>query len=404
MEHHTASGQFSYGVENLVEDPDRGDFAGERLGLIVNPTSVDRNLVHTVDRLDEIQEAGKFSLSAIFAPEHGLHANLPPTVARAHHVDARSGLNVWSLYSETRQPTPEMLAAVDVLLFDLQDVGVRYYTFIWTMYYAMAAAAKQNKRFVVLDRPNPLGGLVAGPVLEPRVTSFVGLKPVALQHGMTVGELARLFNDRFLDGMVELSVIPMQGYEPCPTKFEEAGLWVPPSPNLPHLRTVWAHAATGLFDGTTASHGEGTPLPFEWVGHPSITETSAHHLAADLNQRELPGVKFRPMFSVPSAGKWAGEVCGGVQMHVVEPTALQSATVGVHMLAAFFAHSSIEWLPKSDLHTGRSDTDVLWIDRLVGNQDLRWAIDKNIPADEICLQWESEASTFEAAAAEYRLY
>lgn len=404
MEHFTAGRRFLYGIESLIEDPCKGDFAGKRLGLIANPTSVDQGLVHTVDRLREIQDVGNFSLNAIFAPEHGLHANLPPTVVRGHHVDPRSGLNVWSLYSDTRQPTPQMLADVDVLLFDLQDVGVRYYTFIWTMYYAMAAAAQQNKRFVVLDRPNPLGSMVAGPVLEPQVSSFVGLEPIALQHGMTVGELARLFNDRFLESQVELTVIPMQGYEPCPRESEEDGLWVPPSPNLPHLRTVWAHAATGLFDGTTASHGEGTPLPFEWVGHPSITETSAYDLAADLNERKLPGVKFRPMFAVPSAGKWSADVCGGVQMHIVDPNVMHPVSVGVHMLTAFFAHCSVEWLPVSDLHATGGDTNVLWIDRLVGNQDLRQAVDNNVAADEICTQWETEASTFGAAAREYRLY
>lgn len=401
-----APASLKLGVERLLGEPGLlATLAGKRVGLIVNPTSVDQRLVHTVDRLLAGQAHGRYTLTALFAPEHGLHAVAPATQAQSHGRDPRTGLPVWSLYSETRRPTPGMLADIDVLIFDLQDVGVRFYTFIWTMYHAMAAAARQGTTFLVLDRPNPLGSRVDGPLLDPGLASFVGLHILPLQHGMTVGELALLFNAEYLDPPVaDLRVVAMSGYDPSAGLSDLTLQWVPPSPNLPHRRSAWAHAATGLIDGTSLSQGIGTTLPFEWVGHPSISDRDAHRLASELNERSLPGVIFRPMLAIPAVSKCAGSTCGGVQMHLLDAPRYRPARTAVHLLSAALRHSQAGWLTDSDLHSSDHSVDVLWIDRLTGDREVRLRIDANEHPDRIVEDWEPAAREFAHASDQYRLY
>lgn len=397
---------FQLGVERLVNDPGLlATLTGRRVGLIVNPTSVDGRLVHTVDRLLAGQTQGGYTIAALFAPEHGLHAVAPATQTQSHGRDPRTGLPVWSLYSETRMPTPEMLADIDVMVFDLQDVGVRFYTFIWTMYQAMEACARQGTSFVVLDRPNPLGVRVDGPLLDPGLASFVGIRQLPLQHGMTVGELAMLFNAEHLDPPVEdLRVVAMSGYDAAATPFDPALLWVPPSPNLPQRRSAWAHAATGLIDGTTISQGVGTALPFEWAGHPSIDDQDAYRLAADLNDRGLPGVVFRPMMAIPTVSKCAGLACGGVQLHIVDPAVHEPARVGLHLLSAMLRAADAGWVTDSDLHSEDASADVFWVDRLAGTRSVRLGIDAGEEPDRIAREWEPAAREFARRTDRYRLY
>ncbi|MGB3730616.1 MAG: DUF1343 domain-containing protein [Microbacterium sp.] len=393
------------GVERLLaEDGGRSVLAGRRVGLIANPTSVDRALTPTADLLRAEEARGGYRLTALFAPEHGLHAAAEATSLQEHGVDPRTGLPVWSLYSETTEPTRRMLADVDVLVFDLQDVGVRYYTFIWTMYRAMAAAAREGRAFVVLDRPNPLGDRVDGPTLLPALQSFVGLAPLPMQHGLTVGELASYLAAELLGGQLDLTVVPMTGYDPGPPSGSAGLLWVPPSPNLPHRSSVWAHAATGLIDGTTASQGVGTSLPFEWVGDPSIDAAAARRLASELDAAELEGVAFRPMLARPSLGKAAGELCGGVQLHIVDADVFRPARVAVHLLAAMRGMSQTQWLARTDLHRDGEVGDFLWVDRLSGDDELRRMLDDGVHPDVIVEGWGAAAAQFSRAAEPHRLY
>ena len=268
------------GVERLLEDPDL--LKGKRVGLITNPTGVDSKMTSIVDLFAASDD---FELTALYGPEHGVRGDAQAGSTVSSYIDDVTGLPVYSLYGATKKPTPEMLNDVDVLVFDIQDVGTRYYTYIYTMAYAMEAAAEQGIPFVVLDRPNPQGGLrVEGPVLDPTYSSFIGLYPIPLKHGMTVGELARLFNREY-QIQADLEVVKMKGWKRS-MSFEETGLpFVMPSPNMPTTDTVNVYPATGLFEGTNLSEGRGTTKPFQLIGAPYI---EAHDYAKTLNALRLP--------------------------------------------------------------------------------------------------------------------
>lgn len=393
------------GVERLLADEQYTRLlTGKRVGLIVNPTSVDRVLKHTIDLMREHEHAGGYVVTGLFAPEHGLHAALPATKALGHSQDSRTSLPVWSLYSHTREPTPQMLDEVDVLVFDLQDVGVRFYTFIWTMYRAMDAAARAQKAFIVLDRPNPLGPRLDGPILDPGLASFVGMRELPMQHGLTAGELARLFRGEFLGrGAPELHVVPMLRYDPAGYVTGYGLPWVPPSPNLPTHQAVLAHAGTGLLDGLTVSYGAGSPLPFQWMGDVQISDVEAHHLAATLNSQGLPGVIFRPMLTTLSVAG-TGQPAGGVQLHIVDPAVFHPARTGLHLLRAFLDHPGVQWRRESDLHSAQYARDTYWIDRLTGDRAVRHAIDAGVEVEQIIHDWAEAHSEFVARAEPYRLY
>ena len=265
-----ASSDFRLGVENLLEPAALETLRDQRVGLITNPTGADRALRSTIDLLVEAQGTGGFTMAALFGPEHGVRGAEPAGGAVGDYIDEKTGLPVRSLYGETQKPTPEMLADVDVLVFDIQDIGARFYTYIWTLYYAMQAAGENGKRFVVLDRPNPLGTDIEGFVLEPELSSFVGLREIPQTHGLTVGELARLFNGEFLNGEVTLEVVEMSGYDPEEPPVQELP-WVLPSPNVPTPDTAVVYAGTGLIESLNISEGRGTTTPFLWFGAPFIT-------------------------------------------------------------------------------------------------------------------------------------
>ena len=300
------------GIERLLDD-DRGLVADSRVALVSNPASVDRSLRHSADLL---RDDPGIDLVALFGPQHGFRSDLQDNMIETPHgQDARRQIPIYSLYSETREPTAAMLRDVDVLLIDLQDVGTRVYTYIYTMANCMRAAARHGVRVVVCDRPNPVGGVaVEGATLRPEYASFVGQFPIPLRHGLTIGEIARLFNQEFGIGAA-LDIVPLDGWT-RDMYFDATGLpWIIPSPNLPTLDSAIVYPGAVLFEGTMLSEGRGTTRPFELIGAPWIDGES---LAAAMNARGLAGVHFRPVFFEPTFQKHAKQTCGGCQLHVLD--------------------------------------------------------------------------------------
>jgi uncharacterized protein YbbC (DUF1343 family) len=296
------------GLEVLLVHP--GTVRGLRLGLVANPASITGDLVHATRVLDGVRGA---RLVALFGPEHGFAAHAQDLVEVGDSRDGVKGPPVYSLYGETRVPTPRMLGGLDALVVDLQDVGSRYYTYAWTMMHVLEACAREGRRVIVLDRPNPLGGtVVAGTVLEPGYESFVGAHPLAVRHGMTLGELALMFREeRALD--VDLKIVRMRGWQRG-MHFEDTGLpWVLPSPNMPTVDTAFVYPGGCLVEGTNLSEGRGTTRPFELIGAPWLDGDA---LSGALKAEDLAGVGFRSVAFTPTFQKHAGELCRGVQVHV----------------------------------------------------------------------------------------
>ena len=296
------------GLERLLERPLA--VRGLRVGLVCNPSSITRELEHASLALGRRRGV---RLTALFGPEHGIAADAQDLVEVGHSRDRATGLPVYSLYGETRVPLPSMLAGLDAMVYDVQDVGSRYYTFVYTLLHVMQACAREGKRVVVLDRPNPLGGeVVDGNALDPEYLSFVGMHPLVVRHGMTTGELALLFKAELgLD--VDLCVVPMKGWRRG-MHYEDTGLpWVLPSPNIPTVDTAFVYPGGCLVEGTNLSEGRGTTRPFELVGAPWL---DAHALARALERERLPGVGFRATAFTPTFQKHQGALCHGVQLHV----------------------------------------------------------------------------------------
>jgi uncharacterized protein YbbC (DUF1343 family) len=385
------------GFERLMEDAERhGSLRGARVGLVCNPASVDPALVHAADRLIE---AG-VTLGALFGPQHGFRSDLQDNmIETAHARDARRRVPVYSLYSETREPTSEMLNDIDLLVVDLQDVGTRVYTFVYTMANCLRAAARHRVPVLVCDRPNPIGGIeVEGPVLDPAFASFVGQFPIPLRHGMTIAELARLFNDEFGIG-ADLEIVPMEGWERA-AYFDQTGLpWVMPSPNMPTLETAVVYPGMVLVEGTQLSEGRGTTRPFELVGAPWI---DGDRFADAMNARGLPGVRFRAVFFEPTFQKHARQGCGGCQLHVTDRHAFQPVRAAVALLEEFRRQdpTRFQWRqPPYEYEHERMPIDIL-----SGDARLRTAIDAGTPADEIAAGWKEAGERFVALRAKRLLY
>lgn len=297
---------------------------GARVGLICNQASIDHHLRHVADLLYEQKD---FHLAALFGPQHGIRGDVQDNmVETAHGLDRVTGLPVYSLYSETREPTEEMLKDLDVLVFDMQDIGCRIYTFIYTLANCMRAAKRYSKRVIACDRPNPINGVhVKGNILEPEFASFVGQYPIPTRHGMTVCELARMFNEHFGIGC-DLEVVPMEGWSRELWLDETDAPWVLPSPNMPTLDSATVFPGTVHVEGTQLSEGRGTTRPFELVGAPYIV---AEEYASKLMQLGFAGVYFRSCGFQPTFQKHAGQTCGGVQIHVTDRSMFDPVTVGV---------------------------------------------------------------------------
>nr|WP_191562725.1 DUF1343 domain-containing protein [Metabacillus idriensis] len=375
------------GVEVLLKDQ-KELLKGKKVGLITNPTGIDSGLNSIVDLLNEDPE---IELTALYGPEHGVRGDAQAGSSVEFYIDEKTGLPVYSLYGKTKKPTPEMLANVDVLVFDIQDVGTRYYTYIYTMAYAMEAAKENNIPFIVLDRPNPQGGLsVDGPVLEPEFSSFVGLYPIPLKHGMTVGELASFFNKEFEIG-ADLTVVKMNGWKRS-MNFDETGLpFVLASPNMPTVSTTFVYPATGLIEGTNVSEGRGTTKPFELIGAPYINSTD---LAEKLNSLSLPGIKFRAASFTPTFSKHAGKLSHGVEIYVTDREEFEAVPTGLHII------KTIHDMYPDDFQFLAANNFSL----LIGNDWVRTMILEGASVADIMNKYQDEQDEFKMVRKEYLIY
>jgi uncharacterized protein YbbC (DUF1343 family) len=370
---------------------------GKRVGVVCNPASVDSQLRHVADLF---AERPAMTLAALFGPQHGFRSDVQDNmIETGHGQDCARRVPVYSLYSETREPTAEMLAGLDALVIDLQDVGSRIYTFIYTMANCLIAARKNGVRAIVCDRPNPIGGAaVEGPMLVPGYESFVGQYPIPMRHGMTIGELANLFNSEFGIG-ADLEVVPMQGWR-REMYFDETALpWVIPSPNMPTLDTAIVYPGTVLFEGTNLSEGRGTTRPFEMLGAPWPI---AERFAEAMNRAPLPGVHFRPAVFEPTFQKHAKKTCAGCQIHVLDRQAYKPVETGVALIAAFrdAGPDQFEWRnpPYEYEH------DKMPIDILAGSSELREQIERGLDPRAIAASWNPSVDGFMKTRQRYLLY
>ncbi len=360
---------------------------GARVGLICHPASIDHHFSHAADLFSKHPGV---NLTALFGPQHGIRGETQDNMIEWEAFrDARTGVMAWSLYGEVRQPTPEMLADVDVLVFDVQDVGTRVYTFIYTMALAMQAARELGKRFIVLDRPNPIGGLgVEGNILESGHESFVGMYPIPMRHGMTVAELARLFNEDFGIGC-DLEVIAMEGYKREFWFDDTDARWVIPSPNMPTLDAATVYPGTVFVEGTKFSEGRGTTRPFEINGAPYA---DAYQLAEHLNHLQLPGAHFRPHSFKPTFQKHVTQLCHGVQIHVTNREAFKPVITGIALIKAMhdLYPSEFKWqTPPYEYVYDRLPFDVI-----AGTTKLRKQIEGSASVEEIAASWWAAEQAF----------
>ena len=390
----SASGVISLGADRLIAS---GRLDGGRVGLVCNPASVDAAFRRTADR---IRATSGVVLVALFGPQHGFRSDVQDNmVETSHATHPRYGVPIHSLYSDTREPTVEMLDDVDVLVIDLQDVGTRVYTYAYTMANCMKAARRAGVRVVVCDRPNPIGGdAVEGPMLQRGYESFVGQFPIPLRHGMTIGELATLFNDQFgLD--TELEVATLEGWSRS-AYLDATGLpWVMPSPNLPTLDSATVYPGAVLFEGTNLSEGRGTTRPFELIGAPWI---DGDDVAERLNAMALPGVFFRAAHFVPMFQKHADQPCGGCQVHVTDRNVFKPVVTAVAVLQTLrhAAPERFEWRPPPYEYEEVKQP----IDILSGSDRLRLQVETDMPALEVAASWEQEISAFAELRRQYLLY
>jgi uncharacterized protein YbbC (DUF1343 family) len=384
------------GIDRLIDGPDAGLIAGQRIGIVCNPASIDGAFRHVVDRLS----AADCRLTAIFGPQHGFNSDVQENmIESAHGADARRRLPVYSLYSETREPTHEMLADVDVLVIDLQDVGTRIYTYIYTMANCLRAARRHGVRVVVCDRPNPIGGdAIEGATLVPGYESFVGQFAIPMRHGMTIGELARLFNDTFGLGAA-VDVVRMDGWRRS-MYFDETGLpWVLTSPNIPTLDTAIVYPGAVLFEGTMVSEGRGTTRPFELIGARWL---DGERLASTLNALRLPGVFFRPAFFEPTFHKHAQTGCGGCQIHVTDRRTFEPVRASIELLVAMRrqAPEKFAWRdPPYEYEHVKPPIDILY-----GSDVLRTFVDGGRSVDEICATWDAQEEAFARLREPFLMY
>jgi uncharacterized protein YbbC (DUF1343 family) len=371
--------------------------AGKRVGLVCNAASVDADFQHSADRL---AAATNVSLGSLFGPQHGFHSDVQDNMIETPHAcHRRYDIPIYSLYSNSREPTPAMLADLDLLVIDLQDVGTRVYTYVYTMANCLRAAKRDGLPVIVCDRPNPIGGeAVEGPMLHPGYESFVGQAPIPLRHGLTIGELARLFNGPLGIG-ADLDIIPLKGWSRT-TCYDSTGLpWIIPSPNLPTLESTFVYPGSVLFEGTLLSEGRGTTRPFELIGAPWI---DADALTQHLNVLGLPGVHFRPTHFEPTFQKHCGQTCGGCQIHITDRRVFKPVLTAVALLQACrrSAPERFGWRQPPYEY----EHDKMPIDILSGSDQLRLQIDSDLSAWDIAREWEAELKAFDVTRRNSLLY
>lgn len=316
-------------VRNGIDCIEKYDvlFQGKRLGLITSVSGVNRKLKSSIDILAE-----RYEVRALFSPEHGVRGNVDAGGIVADAVDAYTGIPVYSLYrTDSKRLTKEMLEQVDSIVYDIQDIGVRYYTFIWTMYYAMQSCEESGKELIILDRFNPLGGKVEGNVLQNGYESFIGAYPVCMRYGLTVGELAGMIYEE-QNYHFPISVVKVEGWNHDMLFPETGNIWVMPSMGMPRFETALVYTGTCLFEGTNLSEGRGTTAPFEIIGAPYV---DAYRFSRHMNSKNLPGVLFRPVYFTPSTSKHAQKACEGIQIHVTNYRSYEAAATGLILLKSF---------------------------------------------------------------------
>ncbi|MGV9502512.1 exo-beta-N-acetylmuramidase NamZ family protein [Streptomyces sp. NPDC003642] len=376
------------GFERLARDG-YALLQGRKVGVVTNPTGITRDARHIVDVM---HADDRVDLTAVFGPEHGFRGTAQAGGSEGRHDDPATGLPVYDTYLKSGRPLADIFTAsgVDTVVFDIQDVGARFYTYIWTLYDCMEAAQLAGKRFVVLDRPNPVTGRAAlGPVLQREFATFVGRQPISQAHGMTVAELALLFNGEFLTEPVPLETVTMSGWRRADF-YDASGLpWVPPSPNMPTPETALVYSGTCLFEGTNLSEGRGTTRPFELLGAEGIDR----RWAAAANELGLPGVHFREAYFAPTFSKFQGKTVGGVQLHVHDRAAFDPVRTGIGLLVtAKRVWSGFAWRPDH------------WIDKLTGSARVRTMIDAGADTDEVVAGWQEELAAFRRTRRTYLRY
>ncbi|HKE83551.1 MAG TPA: DUF1343 domain-containing protein [Vicinamibacterales bacterium] len=370
---------------------------GARIGVVCNHASVDRGFLHVLDRIGSTPGV---TLAAIFGPQHGFRSDVQDNMVETPHIDDPGRrVPIYSLYSETREPTAGMLKGIDALVIDLQDIGARIYTYIYTMANCLRGGKRHGVPVIICDRPNPIGGVdVEGATLVPGFESFVGQFPIPMRHGMTIGELARLFNEHFAIG-AQLEVVMMEGWR-RDMYADATGLpWVMPSPNMPTLDTAIVYPGTVLFEGIMLSEGRGTTRPFELVGAPWI---EAERFARDMNALQLPGAFFRPAVFEPTFQKHAKQPCGGCQIHVTDRAAFRPVLTGVALAAMFHKTNPSKFAWRQPPY--EYEHDKMPIDILAGSEKLRQQIEAGVPASEIASGWKEDEGAFGRLRQKYLLY
>lgn len=361
----------------------------KRVGLIINPTSVNGLLIPDVDLLCENK---KIELVALFGPEHGVRGDTPAGEKIKDYIDEATGLPVYSLYGDKMKPTPEMLKNIDVLVYDIQDVGSRAYTYIFTMELAMEAAKEAGIKFIVLDRPNPVGGInIEGPLPEKKDSRWPAYNILPISHGMTIGELALMFNKELNIG-VDLTIVKMEGWQRH-MLWNDTGLqWVLTSPHIPTPEAALCYPGTGLLgEIKNLSEGVGYTKPFEIIGAPWI---DGNTLARELNKKRLSGVYFRPIYYKPFYFRYVGETCGGVEIHILDKKIFKPVAISVYILGA------IQKLYPAELDLEKSP-GFYWA---IGSNKILQQIESNESAEEILNDWQMDVEKFKALRKQYLLY
>jgi len=395
------------GLEVLTRRPDDLLPGKSRIGLLYNSSSLNSEFESSVEAIHRLFGS---RLSALFGPQHGVSVDVQDNMVETGHAkSSKYNIPVWSLYSDVRKPRPEMLDGLDVLLVDLQDVGTRVYTFIWTLLLLMEACGKAGVKIIVLDRPNPLGGLeVEGNLLDPAFFSFVGMQAIPMRHGLTIGELALCFKDA-ADIDCELEIVKMEGWQRSMLWPETGRVWVNPSPNMPMFETSLVYPGTVLLEGTNISEGRGTTRPFELLGAPWI---NADLLANELNNltglnnvtgAKLPGVRFRPVEFLPTFQKWMGKPCGGVQIHPTDNRLFKPYRTGLEILRQLwklFRDSGFAWKEPPYEY----ETEKLPINLLIGDERVRQGLEAGEDVVELEKLWKDELAAWEDGRKRFFLY
>lgn len=375
------------GIDNIDEYMDI--FKGKKVGLITNNTGYNCEFKSTIDILRE-----RTNLTALYSPEHGIRGDIQAGEKVESYIDSKTGIRVYSLYGKNKRPSKEILKDVDILAFDIQDVGARFYTYLYTMSYAMESCSEFNKEFVVFDRPNPINGVdVEGNLVDKNYSSFIGRYPIPQRYGLTTGEIASLFNEEFLIGC-KLKVIPLKNWN-REMYYEATGLnFIMPSPNMPTIDTAVVYPGTCIFEGTNISEGRGTTRPFEIIGAPWL---DGFKIADMMNRIKLYGVKFRPVFFTPTFSKHAGKLCMGIQIHVTDRKIYKPVKTGIFLYEAIKRESK----DKFDFVTFEGKKLKYGIDYLAGDSTIRKG---NISTDKIYEKCQEDSLKFKELKKKYHLY